>query len=258
MVLEAHIPACFSGAARGTGVCGGFRGLFETGIGAFDDVTGLNGNDDLEWTDILKYVREMNMDGDAQVAMPFDFDFMNLLLRDDLVQRYAEETGHGEPATWEALADFAEYFYDEDLNDDGAPDFGICSLNGAGPGGPQAMLMQIAAAKLQYLGATQGLFFDPESRAGEALIDNAGFREALELTRRLWMASLDSEPGGWTYLHEDAWLGGRCAAYLWLTGSVALVQSTPASGNPRVRIIAARVLEIRTQTSLASTRTKSY
>ena len=37
------------------------------------------------------------------------------------------------------------------------------------------------------------------------------------------MASLDSEPGGWQYLHETAWLEGRCAAYIWLSGSVALV-----------------------------------
>ena len=37
------------------------------------------------------------------------------------------------------------------------------------------------------------------------------------------MGSLDSEPGGWQYLHETAWLEGRCAAYIWLSGSVALV-----------------------------------
>ena len=53
------------------------------------------------------------------------------------------------------------------------------------------------------------------------MADNAGFREAAALARRLWMASLDSEDGGWAYLHEDAWLDGRCGAYLWLTGSVA-------------------------------------
>jgi hypothetical protein len=92
-----------------------------------------------------------------------------------------------------------------------------------GPAGPQALLMQIAASKLQYLGTEQGLFFDPESREAEPLVDNEGFREALILTRRLWMASLDSEPGGWTYLHHEAWLDGRCACYLWLTGSVAQV-----------------------------------
>ena len=110
-----------------------------------------------------------------------------------------------------------------DLNGDTIPDFGLCSLNGAAVAGPQALLMQIVASKLQYLGSEQGLFFDPGSRDAEPLVDNEGFREALVLTRRLWMASLDSEPGGWQYLHETAWLEGRCAAYIWLSGSVALV-----------------------------------
>ena len=42
------------------------------------------------------------------------------------------------------------------------------------------------------------------------------------------MASLDSEPGGWQYLHETAWLEGRCAAYIWLSGSVALTPGADA------------------------------
>ena len=83
-------------------------------------------------------------------ALPFDFDFLNLLLRDDLVAKYEEETGRREPRTFEDLADFAEFFYGTDINADGTPDFGICSFNGAGPAGPQALLMQIAASKLQY------------------------------------------------------------------------------------------------------------
>ena len=71
------------------------------------------------------------------------------------IARYRDETSTSEPHTWEEFADFVEYFHGEDLNGDGESDYGICSLNGAGPGGPQGLLMQIAASKLQYLGASQ-------------------------------------------------------------------------------------------------------
>jgi hypothetical protein len=51
------------------------------------------------------------------------------------------------------MADFAEFFMGSDLNGDTIPDYGLCSLNGAAVAGPQALLMQIASSKLQYLGS---------------------------------------------------------------------------------------------------------
>jgi len=229
---------------------GGFAGLFEVGIGAVADAKGASVYDaymtqamdvglladytedlaprihdtpELEWGDIMMQVRRTNAVGHQQVALPFDFDFLNFILRDDLVARYHEETNKPEPRTFEELADYGEYFMGEDLNADGIPDFGFCALNGAGPAGPQALMMQVAASKIQYLGTQQGLFFEPSSRDATPLVDNPAFKQAAELTRRMWMASLDSSPGGWQYLHETAWLEGRCAAYIWLSGSVSLV-----------------------------------
>ncbi|KAH8093629.1 hypothetical protein JL720_4776 [Aureococcus anophagefferens] len=114
---------------------------------------------------------------------------MNLLLRDDLVDAYANETGRKEPATFEELADFAEHFDGRDLNGDGEADVGICTLNGAGPGGPQALLMQIAAAKLAYTGTSQGLFFDP-SRA-----TSSPWRTRLPRGRGAGAAALDGFAG---------------------------------------------------------------
>jgi len=244
--LEQYIPDF----CRGEGFCGGFAGLFEVGLGALEDAKGASVYDaymtqamdvpllsefvedlvprirdapELRWGDVMAQVRRANAVGSKQAAMPFDFDFVNYILRSDLVALYAEETGRPEPRTFEELADFGEYFMGRDLNADGEPDFGFCALNGAGPAGPQAMLMSVAAAKLQYLGTEQGSFFDPSSKDAEPLVDNPAFREALELTRRVWMASLDSEPGGWVFKHETAWLEGRCAVYNWLSGSVSLV-----------------------------------
>jgi len=229
---------------------GAFRPLFEVGEGARDDAEGSGVYDSymtmatsvntfaeyvedlsprirvtpqLEWTDILPYVRKMGTFQGKQLTMPFDLDFVNILLRDDLRDRYEKEAGRKEPRTWEEFAEYVEYWHGKDLNNDGKPDFGICSLNGAGPGGPQAMLMAIAATKLQYMGANTGTWFDTEDPNAVPLFENPAFKEAAELTRRFWMHSIDDQPGGWTELHEDYWHNGECAAYMWLTGSVAFV-----------------------------------
>lgn len=178
---------------------------------------------ELQWTDILPYVRKMGSYQGKQLTMPFDLDFINILLRDDLVDQYERETERKEPRTWEEFADFVEHFHGKDLNGDGKPDSGICSLNGAGPGGPQAMLMAIASTKLQYMGANTGIWFDTKNPDSIPLFENPAFLEAAEITRRLWMHSIDDKPGGWVELHEDYWHNGECAAYMWLTGSVAWV-----------------------------------
>eukprot|EP00756_Hemistasia_phaeocysticola_P028128 Hpha_TRINITY_DN16160_c0_g2::TRINITY_DN16160_c0_g2_i1::g.3154::m.3154 len=229
---------------------GAFRPLFEVGNGAREDALGVgiydsymtqamavpsfaNAVEDLtpriratpslNWGDILPFVRKQGALGQKQLSMPFDLDFVNILLREDLRERYEQETSKKVPNTWEEFADFIEYWHGKDLNGDGIPDFGICSLNGAGPGGPQAMLMAIAATKLQYLGANTGIWFDTENPDAVPLFENPGFLEAAELTRRFWMHSIDDQPGGWVDLHEDFWHNGRCSAYMWLTGSVAFV-----------------------------------
>ena len=58
----------------------------------------------------MTQVRRTNAVGAQQAALPFDFDFLNFLLRDDLVARYAAETGRPEPNTFEELADCGEHF----------------------------------------------------------------------------------------------------------------------------------------------------
>jgi hypothetical protein len=237
----------------GSQFCGGFRALFEIGMGAVDDAKGAGIYDgymtqamdladfgdaiedlsprirnslELDWSDILPYVQKMNMVGNEQKALPFDFDFINIIIREDLRHQYANETDKAAPQTWEQFAEWVEYWYGKDLNRDGETDYGICSLNGAGPGGPQAMLMAIAAAKLQYEGASQGMWFETSTKTATPLFDNPGFKQALELTRRMWMVSLDRNAGDWVYLHDTAWLTGRCSAYMWLTGSVSYVLTT--------------------------------
>ena len=110
---------------------------------------------------------------------------MGFLLRD------TSNLSGPEPRTFEELADFAEYFMGSDLNGDTIPDYGLCSLNGAAVAGPQALLMQLS--KLQYLGSAH-----PGVGTG-----------ALGRQRGLPALPPDSEPGGWQYLHETAWLEGR-------------------------------------------------
>jgi len=229
---------------------GAFRPLFEVGEGAREDATSAGVYDsymtqamsvytfadevedlsprvaatpEMKWTDILPVVRRMGATTEKQISVPFDLDFVSLLLRDDLRDAYEKETGSKTPRTWEEFADYTEYWHGKDLNGDGEPDFGICSLNGAGPGGPQAMLMAIAASKLQYQGSMTGTWFDLDNPDAVPLFENEAFYQAAELTRRLWMHSIDDQPGGWVELHEDYWHNGRCASYMWLTGSVALV-----------------------------------
>ena len=253
---------------------GAFRPLFEVGEGAREDATSAGVYDsymtqamsvytfadkvedlsprvaatpEMKWTDILPVVRRMGATTEKQISVPFDLDFVSLLLRDDLRDAYEKETGSKTPRTWEEFADYTECrsfprlsqllrlscadyltfcpvdWHGKDLNGDGEPDFGICSLNGAGPGGPQAMLMAIAASKLQYQGSMTGTWFDLNNPDAVPLFENDAFYQAAELTRRLWMHSIDDQPGGWVELHEDFWHNGRCASYMWLTGSVALV-----------------------------------
>ena len=235
--------------------CGGFRALFESGIGALDDAeefkqfdsymtqatdlpqlapfvetldSRISNSPELNWNDLFSHVKKSNAVAGEQKALPFDFDFINILFREDLIAAYSDQVNKPAPTTFEELADFVEFWHGKDLNGDGEPDVGICSLNGAGPGGPQAMLMAIAASKLQYLGSTQGFFFDVNSKNADPLIDNSAFREALNLTRRMWLHSLDDQPGGWVELHEDNWLNGRydVVISLLLLPDVALVVVT--------------------------------
>ena len=74
-----------------------------------EDLSGrISATPELEWTDILPLARTLGAYGQKQISMPFDLDFVTILLRDDLRDRYERETGGKQPRTWEEFADYVE------------------------------------------------------------------------------------------------------------------------------------------------------
>ncbi|KAG2490411.1 hypothetical protein HYH03_011211 [Edaphochlamys debaryana] len=121
----------------------------------------------LEWSDV--------------VSIPLDGDLFLMYYRRDLFDRYKLPV----PVTWEDFADLAERMNGTDTDGDGVGDlYGVCFDNGPPVCKANFLLAALAAPYIQYLGTSQGFFFDPITM--KPLFDNAGMRAALELYVRLW------------------------------------------------------------------------
>ena len=90
-------------------------------------------NSRLKWEDVLPKVKQMgeyrHRNGQTNIEfLMYDGDFFVPIVRLDLLEKHNLPL----PNSWEELAEYANFFNNTDLNDDGEPDFGICHFPATG------------------------------------------------------------------------------------------------------------------------------
>ncbi len=138
----------------------------------------VNADDALAWDDIAPFFRDISATyGDRVYTIPLDGDFQLVDYRTDLRQAADLQP----PETWEEYLEIAARFHQQDLNDDGNPDYGSCIAKK-----PDAqsywMIWAVASPFLQTQGTQQGAFFHRDTM--EPLVDNPAFARAIELYKQ--------------------------------------------------------------------------
>ncbi|CAN5676900.1 extracellular solute-binding protein [soil metagenome] len=144
--------------------------------GFLEDLTEfVDADERVGWQDIGPFFRDFSATYQGQVyAVPLDGDFHMVYYRSDLLQA-ADITP---PATWDDYLAIAEQFHGQDLNEDGEADYGSC-ISKARNQQAYWFIHSVASPFIQTQGTGEGVFFDQETLA--PLIDNAGFRRAMEI-----------------------------------------------------------------------------
>lgn len=145
--------------------------------GFLEDLTERMADDqDLQQDDIAPFFRDFSQKYDGKTyMMTFDGDFHMIFYRTDVL----EELGKQPPKTWEDYLDIAEAAHGKDLNGDGTPDFGSCIGKKRNAQG-YWFITSVASPYVQSQGTSQGAFFQTDEDM-TPLIDNAGFKKALEV-----------------------------------------------------------------------------
>lgn len=133
----------------------------------------------LQWNDIGPFFRDFSATYNGKVyTIPLDGDFHMIYYRSDIFTKDNLKA----PNTWDEYIADAQKYQGKDLNGDGKPDYGSCISMKRGA---QAywFVDSIAGAFLQSQGTSQGIFFDTSNM--QPLIDNAGFRKAMEIYKQL-------------------------------------------------------------------------
>jgi multiple sugar transport system substrate-binding protein len=143
--------------------------------GYLEDLTERVANDPaIEQDDVAPFFRDFSEKYDDKVYMKtFDGDFHMMYYRKDLL----EAAGLEIPKTWDDYLAVAEALHGQDMNGDGAPDFGSCI---AKKRNAQSywFVTDVVGSMVQSKGTSQGAFFDTADMT--PLVDNAGFRAALD------------------------------------------------------------------------------
>ena len=189
--------------------------------------TNIQGTPGMNWADILPAVKTLStvqQNGSAHVGMlPIDADYWMVVQREDLRVQYGRVT----PTTMEELVTEAEFFHGKDLNSDGQSDYGICVNLLTYQPWIASVLYFIVAPYLQTL-PSSGLFFSTTTMAPQ--VDNPGWREAVNLTKRLHAV------GKMAANFHPNYGKGRCAFLLTLPGltkkyTLSPVATTNSSGH---------------------------
>jgi multiple sugar transport system substrate-binding protein len=133
----------------------------------------------LQWDDIAPFFRDFSATYSGKVyTIPLDGDFHMIYYRKDIF----DKDGVKPPNTWDEYTADAQKYQGKDLNGDGKPDYGSCISMKRGA---QAywFITSVAGGFIQTQGTGQGAFFDTSNM--QPLIDNAGFRKAMEIYKGL-------------------------------------------------------------------------
>ena len=166
-------------------------------------------NDRLKWEDVLSQVKTMGQyrssssgtnNGQTNIDfLMYDGDFLLPVIRVDLLEQYNLSL----PNTWEEVVELAKFFHNQDLNDDGIPDYGFCHFPRIGFAGDWDWWFSEAvystwATYSQTKGTAHGFFFDSETMEPNI---REGFIQAVQIWKDLWSNGHISFP----------FIEGRCA-----------------------------------------------
>jgi len=144
--------------------------------GYLEDLTErVNADEALAWDDVAPFFRDFSATYNGRIyTIPLDGDFQMVYYRSDLLN----EAGLEPPTTWDDYLAIAKAFHGQDLNGDGAPDYGSCI---AKKRNAQSywMVISVAGGFLQSQGTGQGAFFDTDDMS--PLFNNAAFGKALDI-----------------------------------------------------------------------------
>lgn len=135
----------------------------------------VNSNAGLMWDDIGPFFRDFSATYQGKTyTVPVDGDFHMVYYRTDLLQK----DGLQPPKTWDEYIAIAKKYQGQDLNGDGATDYGSCL---AKKRGAQAywFIYSIAGGFIQATGTGQGAFFDTDSM--KPLVNNEAFAAGLDI-----------------------------------------------------------------------------
>lgn len=148
--------------------------------GYLEDLSDRVKNDkQIQWDDIAPFFRDFSATYNGKIyAIPLDGDFHMVYYRTDILQ----DLGMDPPNTWDDYLKIAKAVKDKNLQTaDGQPVYGSCISKKRGA---QAYwwITSVAGGFIQSQGTNQGVFFNTDDM--QPLIDNEGFRKALEIFKQ--------------------------------------------------------------------------
>jgi multiple sugar transport system substrate-binding protein len=203
------------------------------GPGYLEDLTPrIAADKDLQWDDVAPFFRDFSASYQGKTyAIPLDGDFHMIYYRSDMLAK----DGLKVPETWDDYIAIAQKYQGQDLNGDGAPDYGSCISKKRGA---QAYwwITSVAGGFLQTQGTGQGAFFDTTTM--KPLVNNEAFGAALDILKETTKYGppdeLNLDVGGTRGLFTS----GRCALSMdW--GDIGTLALDPATSKVQDKVGAA-------------------
>lgn len=135
----------------------------------------IEADEQIRWDDIAPFFRDFSATFQGEIyTIPLDGDFQMVYYRTDVL----EENGLQPPETWDDYLNVAQTVHGQDMNGDGAADFGSC-ISKKRAAQAYWMVWSVAGAFLQTEGTGQGSFFTLDNL--EPLTNNEAFAAALDV-----------------------------------------------------------------------------
>ncbi|MDO8485130.1 MAG: extracellular solute-binding protein [Candidatus Limnocylindrales bacterium] len=179
-------------------------------------------NAGLKWDDIGPFFRDFSATYQGKTyTVPLDGDFHMVYYRTDLLQK----DGLQPPKTWDEYIAIAKKYQGQDLNGDGASDYGSCISKKRGA---QAywFIYSIAGGFIQAKGTNEGAFFDTDTM--KPLVNNEAFAAALDIYKETTKYAPPDEVNLDVGDTRGLFTSGRCALSIdW--GDIGTLALDPAT-----------------------------
>ena len=191
-------------------------GVFAAGWGVELDAAGLLEDLDpyiakdtkIDLADVAPYFREFGQKvGGKTKMLMVDGDFQMVYYRKDIL----EKAGLAPPKTWDEYIDVASKIHGQDMNGDGAPDYGLCSFKKRN-GQSYFAIQTIAAPFVQTQGTAQGFHFD--SATMKPIVNNDAWKKAFEIYKETSKYSPPEELNLDITDVRPIYLSGRCGMFI--------------------------------------------